>query len=473
MPLLARHFWPITAILLLSIAGLSLTIGPAYPVLSLHLAPIILAMWAPRLDAAYLVAAIATTLLAANTARVATALDGSAIFIRLQFVLIYWLTAVVIVRYRKREDDRRREVDVGEAAAQALRQSVKNLEDLKYALDQSAIVATTNVQGDITSVNHKFCEISKYSREELLGQNHRILNSGLHPTEFFRDMYQTIANGRVWRGEIRNRAKDGSLYWVDTTIVPLLNDQRKPSQYIAIRYDITERKRSEAALRDQTALAQLGKMAAVVAHEVRNPLAGIRGALQVISRRLPESSQERGVLTEVVGRIDGLNEIVQDLLLFARPAKPILAPVPVAQVLRETLGLFREDTLAEGVAVDLPETTAVAMTDAQQLKLVLLNLLMNGAQAMQSRGRLRIEVTSTAAHCTIRIVDEGPGIPPEVREHLFEPFFTTRHRGTGLGLVTARRLIEAQGGTLTLECPADGGTVAIITLGTGRTASAS
>jgi PAS domain S-box-containing protein len=156
--------------------------------------------------------------------------------------------------------------------------SARDLRDIKYALDQSAIVATTNVQGDITYVNQKFCEISKYSVEELLGRNHRILNSGLHPVEFFKEMYRAIATGHVWRGEIRNRAKDGTLYWVDTTIVPFLRNDGRPHQYIAIRYDITDRKRSEVALREQTALVQLGKMAAVVAHEVRNPLAGIRRA---------------------------------------------------------------------------------------------------------------------------------------------------------------------------------------------------
>jgi PAS domain S-box-containing protein len=182
-------------------------------------------------------------------------------------------------------------------------ESRARLEEIRYALDQSAIVAVTDHRGIITYANDKFCEISKYSRDELLGQDHRIINSGYHSKEFMRELWRTIAQGQVWRGEIRNRAKDGSIYWVDTTIVPFLNERGRPRQYLSIRNDITRRKEAEAQLASQAALLQLGQLAAVVAHEVRNPLAGVRGSLEVLRSRLSAMTKERDVIQAMMDRL--------------------------------------------------------------------------------------------------------------------------------------------------------------------------
>jgi len=344
--------------------------------------------------------------------------------------------------------------------------STNELEQVSYALDQSTIVAITDIPGRIKYVNAKFCEISKYSREELLGQDHRILNSGYHSEEFIRGLWRTIAQGHIWRGEIRNRAKDGSLYWVDTTIVPFLDDRGKPWQYMAIRYDITERKRHEERLRNQAALTTLGEMAAVVAHEVRNPLAGIRGGVQLLGSLLPEAGDGRELVGEIVARIDSLNAVMSDLLAFARTPEIKLMSIDVPAFLNDVAASLRLDPTMSRVALEIQSQPGLVVeADVDQLRLVVTNLLLNAAQAMNGEGPIELTAGSRGRDwLMLAVADAGPGIPLDLRTRVFEPFYTTKHRGTGLGLPTAKRIVEAHGGELLLADAAGGGAIVQILL---------
>jgi PAS domain S-box-containing protein len=423
----------------------------AYAVGILYVLVILLGLWIGWQAYAIVAAAVAVALLVADLAVGWSAEASPSVFINgLLMALLFVATAALVMHARRLE--------------QRSSSDLHQLADLKHAIDQAAIVATTNVAGRITYVNDKFCDISKYSREELLGQDHRIINSGYHPATFIADLWQTIADGRVWRGELRNRAKDGSVYWVDTSIVPFLNSSGKPYQYIAIRADVTALKAAEAKLAQQAGLARLGQMAAVVAHEVRNPLAGIKGAVQVlISRRAPTDT-ELPVMGDIVTRIDALSELINDLMVFARPRPPRLSTFDMRPLLVEAVDMFRRDSAnaALEVAIDGPSVALTA--DAELLRAAVLNLLLNAGQAMSGQGRIAVAIRQEDRQCVVDIRDTGPGIPAALREQVFEPFFTTKSRGGGLGLAITRRTAELHGGSLILSCPETGGTVSTMAL---------
>src|SRR6185312_12067969 len=233
-------------------------------------------------------------------------------------------------------------------------------------------------------------------------------------------------------------------------------------------HDLSARIEIEERLREQTALARLGEMAAVIAHEVKNPLAGIRGAIQVIGGRLPKESKDAAVVKEIVSRIDTLNELIKDLLLFARPPHPKPLPVDLAGLVRTTADLLTGDPALKGVAVRIDGTAPPVLADAELLKIVFQNLLMNSAQAMQGRGEIRVTLEPVDSLCRVRVRDVGPGIAADVLERIFTPFFTTKARGTGLGLATAKRIVEAHAGQIAIVSSPDEGTTVIIELPTAR-----
>lgn len=359
-----------------------------------------------------------------------------------------------------------------EAAESALAHAERYLDDMKTALDASSIVAATDQRGIIKYANDTFCEISGYSREELIGQDHRLLNSGYHSKAFIRELWRTIASGHIWRGDIRNRAKDGRLYWVDTTIVPFLDDHGKPHQYLSVRTDITARKAGEARLRDQTALARLGEMSAVVAHEVKNPLAGISGALQVIGARLPPQARERKVLEDIDKRIKSLDTSLSDLLTFARPRAVKPSEVEVVELVRSTAHLIEQDQRVAHPNFVVTGEAVTAQLDATLIREAVLNLMLNASQSMGGSGEVGVHVERRGDQVVITVADQGPGITESHRDKVFEPFFTTRTRGTGLGLANVRRTIEAHGGTIDFMCPATGGTEMIARLPLGEVSRA-
>ncbi|WP_286228850.1 PAS domain S-box protein [Neobacillus mesonae] len=344
-------------------------------------------------------------------------------------------------------------------AEEGLIESIKEVKDITFALNQSSIVAITDEKGKITSVNEKFCDISGYHEEELLGEDHRILNSGYHSKEFFKELWRTIGQGDVWYGEICNRAKDGSNYWVDTTIVPFLNSNGKPYQYLSIRTDITERKRTEEVLHRQDKLAAVGQLAAGVAHEIRNPLTSMRGYAEFL--QLDEKDPERQeFLNIILDEIERVNTIVEDFMVLAKPKAVELEEKNVVPVIKNVVSLLEFEARKKNVRLhfDCSQEIIQIECDENRLKQVFLNFIKNGIEAMPNGGDLFVKTTVLEKNVQISIQDSGVGIPKDKLNKLGEPFFTTKKRGNGLGLMMSFKIIESHNGKVFVESELNKGT---------------
>jgi signal transduction histidine kinase len=258
--------------------------------------------------------------------------------------------------------------------------------------------------------------------------------------------------------DVQGRRKDGSTFPLHLSV-----GRSRSAANIAspASHDLSSRVVLEGQMREQAALAKLGEMAAVVAHEVKNPLAGIRGVMQVFEQRLAHDTTSTQVLKDIVARIDSLDQMMKDLLLFARPPKPRRALTDVGPLVATTARLLGEDPAWREVDVVVDGAVPPMQVDPEMLKIVFQNLLINGAHAMQGKGRIHVAIDEVNTMCQIAFSDAGPGIPDDVREKVFTPFFTTKSRGSGLGLPTARRFVEAHNGQIAIDCPPNGATVVI------------
>lgn len=389
------------------------------------------------------------------------------------------------------------------------------LEDVKYALDVSTIMAITDKQGTITYVNDAFCRISKYSRKELLGQNHRIIKSDHHPYEFFKNMWATIGSGQVWRGDIKNKAKDGSFYWVDTTIVPVLDSNNKPTQYIAIRHDITHQKESEEEIRKlnqeleqrviertdqlaqmnvalnqeieirkQTELALLKakqdaeeanhlktRIMAFVAHDFKNPLIGLQRALELVEKdagNVMDTSQHRMIKLSIES-VEQLRGMVADILDKARMEEGQVIPTlewielhPFMSQLKPSFDSLSEKGKIE-ISIDIHADLKSIEADPAHFRQILINLVSNAVKYNRPEGEvlLRFSPSEDRQWFILEVQDTGEGIPQEKMDRLFTEYYRTSQNheveGTGLGLAFVKKLVELHGGTITVESEVDVG----------------
>ncbi len=364
-----------------------------------------------------------------------------------------------------------------------LKISFKEVADLKAAVDEHAIVAITDPQGKITYVNDKFCAASKYSREELLGQDHSFINSSFHPKEFICDLWTTITAGKVWKGEIKNKAKDGSFYWVDTTIVPFLNDDGTPRQYVAIRTNITARKAveekisrlnaeleqrvAERTAQLQDANKELQAFSYSVSHDLRAPLRHVLGFVDLLQKEAGPSLSEKSLrhLTTISQSAKRMGNLIDDLLAFSQIGQSVIKKVEVHldKLVRETVHDFLAETKERNIVWEIDPLPKV-WADRDLLRMVLVNLISNAVKFTGHRAEAKIAIGCAPNgddETVIFIRDNGAGFDPKYIGKLFGVFQRLHNQdqfeGTGIGLANVQRIIHRHGGRVWAEGVVEGG----------------
>jgi len=351
------------------------------------------------------------------------------------------------------------EITLQKKTEEDLIRTTKNLEDIEFALDQSAIVAFTDPKGIITHVNDKFCKISQYPKEDIIGRTHSFLNSNYHGPEFFGDMWKTIKKGKVWKGEICNKNRSGKYYWVATTIVPFLNKKGEPYQYLAIRYDITQRKIQEEMLHRQDKLAAVGELATGVAHEIRNPLTSIRGYSEFLATE-ETNPEKKEIFNIILEEIDRLNEIVEDFMMFSKPNSVKMTEKNIVKIVENMVKFYELEASKKKVFISFASQKEEILIncDENRLKQVFINIVKNAIEAMPDGGYLSIEIEINHGYVEVSFNDTGSGIPEDLINRLGEPFLTTKSKGNGLGLMISKNIIENHGGKISIESEMNVGT---------------
>jgi len=352
---------------------------------------------------------------------------------------------------------------------QQLSQALDELAEQKFALDQHAIVAITDVEGSITYANDRFCKLSGYTEDELIGNNHRLLNSGDKDQAEWQEMYRVLNSGQVWHDIVRNRAKDGHFYWVDTTIVPFMGKDNKPRSYIAIRTDITERKKSEQALRRSQKMDALGQLTGGIAHDFNNILNIILGNLEQLKQQVLNDEKAQLRVQNIHKSTMRAAELTRQLLSFSRHQAENVTTTNINQLIKEMGNLIAHSVTPQveiewHLAKDL-WSTEIAPGDFEDS---LLNLVINARDALTGSGWLSIETANTTLddnycennpevkpgdYVQLKISDCGEGMTVEQLEHIFEPFYTTKEqgKGTGLGLAMVFGFIQRSKGHINVE----------------------